>query len=358
MVGLALTASGGCGGVESARVSAQGPAPAVASSGPLDTAGPPSSAPGSAPSATPTRSSSTSPATRAADAVAESGSGPRTATAGAGRPGPPRVFMAMHGSNVLAEDDRLDGQWAFVRKNLNGIWANNVGVSLEEQARLYRKIATRTIITEQPLGSDLSGRGWPSVERYAGVQARYPDVKLDREAVALYTKDAQRWTGRSIAEAKAEFVSNPGVPSSLRYRSVYTGWQPMNWDPSAPMPRAAAAAAGAAGGMFVECPRGLCANPKGAVGGNFRRAIRAAHADGQPFVWFASSGGSSAPTSGWLTQFQATYDALRAEGLWRESDVVMIINYHGTYRTVPETVGGRPADTVTGMAYWALRQRW
>ena len=86
---------------------------------------------------------------------------------------------------------------------------------------------------------------------------------------------------------------------------------------------------------------------------------RGTHARGQSFVWFtgyyAESGIGS---SGWLAKIQQTYNAIAAAGLWRPGDAVTVINYYGSYPTLPErNPDGTPADTVTGVLAWLLEQR-
>ncbi|MGL4745809.1 MAG: hypothetical protein ACRCXL_15655 [Dermatophilaceae bacterium] len=262
--------------------------------------------------------------------------------------------MAIHGANRLANDDSLDSQWRYVRQNLDGLWGNTANVSEDEQARLFEKVAKRTVITEVGMSEDKES--WGPVANYDRIEAKNPELKIDREAIAFYTNDPSRWDGRSVAAARAEFVTNPKTPERQRYGHIYTGWQPWNFSRT-PMTPSAEAAIDDATGMFVECPRNTCAT-KNEPGTGLREAIQRAHAADEPFVWFAANGGKSQPTSGWLADFQETYNALRAEGLWRENDIVMVINYHGDYPSVPETANGEAADTVTGLAYWALQQDW
>ena len=59
----------------------------------------------------------------------------------------------------------------------------------------------------------------------------------------------------------------------------------------------------------------------------------------------------------WLQTFQATYNHVASLGLWRPDDSIVIINYHGAHPSLPERLpDGSPANTTTGLAYWALQQ--
>lgn len=270
-------------------------------------------------------------------------------------PNRPRVFMALHGNNQIANDPGLDGQWDFVQENVDGIWGNPVGMDPDEIGRLIRKVDTRQFIAEAglpPSGSKIQ------VPTFEYIENRHPDIALEREGVAFYTDQPSLWDGRSVADVRraVERVSPPGEPL---YRAIYTGWQPYNFEPSDSRwirPGSSADRALDDGnGLFVECPSSACAEPENGLGPAFRRSIEEAHANGRPFIWFASRP-PSLRGSGWLPQFQATYNSIRDAGLWRPEDIVMVISYDGSYPIVPETVNGQPADTIMGSIYWALNQ--
>ncbi len=274
--------------------------------------------------------------------------GPRGAGTGLGVPGAPRVFMAMHGSNALANDPSKDAQWSYVRSHLDGIWGNNAKMSVEEQARLWRKVATRNLVSVQALHSKLENPG--NLSKVAEVDK---SLAIKREAISLYTSKPQEWTGKTIAGFAANYVTNPNVAASQRYTEVWTGWSMHNWvtKPTG----AAGKAIDESAGVFVECGAGVCtAGPRQQ---NLVLAITEAHAQGKHFMWFANTQIPLYGTSGALGRFQSTYNMLRSKGLWRTNDVVMLINYQGKYKDVPETVDGQPADTITGMLYWALQQQ-
>lgn len=273
---------------------------------------------------------------------------------GASGPNRPRVFVSLHGNNELANNNALDSQWAYVRQNLDGIWGNNAGITVDESARLFRKISTRNLITEYPVPQ--AGTGFLPLDAFTGIQRTQPDLLLNPEAIAFYTSDASRWNGRSVAQAEAIYT-NPAAPAGQRYASVYTGWQPQNFDATNPKylyPNPSAVLAfRSSKGTFLECPVGACTSGK--LGESFRRAIRETHVRGRPFIWFASNRYNG--RLGWLASFQSTYNAIAAENLWRSDDVIAVLSYEGAYPKVPESVGGVAADTATGLAYWALQQR-
>ncbi len=272
---------------------------------------------------------------------------------GSSGPNRPRVFIALHGNNELANNAALDGLWTYVRQNVHGIWGNDANISFDESAKLIRKLNTRNFIKEAPLPSGTSG--FTPLADYMGVPRLYPDIVLNPEAIALYTSDPSRWNVRTVAQAEAIYT-DPTAPDHQRFGAVYTGWQPYNFDPTHARylyaNNNAVLAFRSSKGTFVECLLTACNSGKNGAG--VRKAIRETHVRGRPFIWFASNNSGSA---GWLAKFQGSYNAIAAEGLWRSDDVVMIINYGGVYPKVPEAVGGVAADTATGLAYWAIQQR-
>jgi len=271
----------------------------------------------------------------------------------------PRVFMGLTGSNFLADSDgTVDEQWTYVRQNLDGIWGNNANVTAEEEASLWCKIATRTLITEWDAVPDGPDAGWVPVGIFSGAQAAHPDLVINREAISFWPPSPSSWEGVTIASANAEYVTNTSVPAWELYGSVYTGWQPQEF--ATPLDGGAEQAFDQAGGTAFECPLDACLG--GAIYQDAFNIITAIHAQGKPFVWFASNN-TVPPRPDWPTVFKNTYNYFSMMGLWQPNDVVMIINYDlpdsgtGGFPPVPETLAdGGDAPTVTGMLYWALHQ--
>ncbi|MFK8024035.1 MAG: hypothetical protein AB8G26_08745 [Ilumatobacter sp.] len=265
----------------------------------------------------------------------------------------PRVFMALHGMNQVANNSSLDSQWRFVQSNLDGIWGNNANISRDEIARLVRKVDTRQLITESAFNGSFF------VEPYTYVERAHSDIDFDREAIAFYTDRPSNWNGQTIAGAR-NAVARTEYGGDERYREVFTGWQPQNFytnggDGRSPILAGSSAdrAIRDADGLFVECPNDVC---NGIVfEDGFFRAMRLARETDQRFIWFASRPPGS-PQSGWLAEFQTMYNRITQEDLWRDGDVIVVISYFGGYPIVPESINGRPADTTMGIINWALRQ--
>ncbi len=278
------------------------------------------------------------------------GDGPRAGTEGLGPVGAPRVFTAMHGSNALAAPGNED-QWSFVRANLDGLWANSARFSTAEQVALWNKIATRNMLGVRALRDEV---------RNVGTWGRAEDIDhslaLNQEAVALYTPTPGEWNGKTVSQAQEHYVSGPGVTDNNRFGEIWTGWSIHNFTEgrgTKPITGDAQKAFSDAAGMFVECGSDRCADGYSPA---FLNAINAAHSQGKHFMWFANTATDAEGKTGALERFQATYNFLRDKGLWHTNDVVMLINYGGAYPVLPETVNGQPADTITGMLYWALKQ--
>ena len=271
-------------------------------------------------------------------------------------PDRPRVFMAFHGTNVLANNSSLDPQWSYVRQNLDGLWGNNAAISGDEIVRLVNKVDTRQLVTES-----FHQNSSFFVETYDYVERRDPRIDFEREAITFYSDQPGIWNGKTIADARAAVERADYGTGDDPYTGVYTGWQPQNFYPngegSRPPIRSGSSAERAlleGDGVFVECPNDVC---NGVVyEDGFFRAMRTARQTGQKFVWLASRPPGS-PQSGWLAEFQTMYNRVSAEGLWRPGDIIVVIAYNGQYPTVPEAVGnGNAADTTTGLMYWALNQ--
>ena len=267
----------------------------------------------------------------------------------------PRVFMAMHGSNRLAKPD-FDDNWTYVRENLDGIWENNTDISFDEMAAIYRKVNTRTMILEQA-GSNK--RDLHPVERFSVMQQQNPDIELIREAVALYKNPASEWNADDIPKAKAEYVTNPDVPSWMKFQHVYGGFQPKQFllpedNPSEPTldQTEASVVMDQIDGGFAECGSDRCR-------GHFKRAlynfIMQLREDSRPFIWFT---GTFDEPDDWFKGMKQQYYMLESDDMLRPDDIVMLINYHGLFDSTPETTKDEldGAATATGILYWLLNQ--
>jgi len=271
-------------------------------------------------------------------------------------PDRPRIFMAFHGMNRLANDSGLDSQWRYVRENLDGFWGNNANIQADEIARFVNKVETRQLATE----SDFQGSSF-FVQTYDYVERLDPSIDFERESITFYTSQPSRWDGDTIADARRAVDRAAYGPGDDKYTSVFTGWQPQNFYtdfvrqyPPITAGSSAERAVHDGDGIFIECPTDICNGVEYQDG--FLRAMRIARQTDQRFVWLASHLPDQ-PQAGWLREFQTMYNRVSAEGLWRPGDVVVLIAYEGKYPMTPERDGnGNAADTLTGIAYWALKQ--
>ncbi|MGF1652929.1 MAG: hypothetical protein ACFCUP_06380 [Actinomycetales bacterium] len=249
--------------------------------------------------------------------------------------------------NALATDASRDGEWTYVRQNLDGIWGNFAHMGADTRCALFRKIETRTVIYERPLGS--GDKPWPpSPDSFDSFTENCPDVTIHNEAPAFYTKDPAAWAGRSLDEARRQLVDGP----EATFDGVMTGWQPGAWSRS--FTGNALIASETADGLFVECPQARC------TGSDMRqdilRLFTMARETNQRVIIFNSRHQDG---DGWLAKSQHMYNMLREANLWRTNDVFAVVPYQGTYRLTPEVdPDGSYADTATGIAYWALQQEW
>lgn len=283
----------------------------------------------------------------------------------------PRVFMAMHGSNELAEGDAtMDAAWAYVRTCLDGIYGNTAYIDIDTQAKLWRKINTRALfgIVNANGVADDPDPVFPTLYHppFWGVEDHYPDIRLNRLGVVVYSLYPSLWENATVDELKLSYTAwpnpDPTVSRQQVFESVYVGYALRGWlDPSVP-PFGALSNPGAAqanvdaDGVMVECIGGLCGSG-GDFGDGFLELLRTARAQNQRFMMFVSNSSGDDVRTGWLEDLQAEYKKAADEGLWRTDDIVMVINYNGDYPRLPMLdANGQPADTVTGMLYWALHQ--
>jgi hypothetical protein len=259
----------------------------------------------------------------------------------------PRILIALHGSNGLANNADWDSRWTYVREHLDGFWGNNAGISAAEEAALWKKIAGRTLITE-----------WDSVDKahfvspdiFTGAESFMPAVVVNREQICLYADPVSLWDGTTVADAIANYVTNPAVAVGHRFKSVCTGFQPFA---QGALTGAALAAFNNSAATFVEYP--ATAWTLGGQKDNFTNAWKATHAKGSAFIWFDSIYPDTT-IHDWLTSTQAAYSDFQAMGLLQPNDVILLMNYSGRLPSVPEAVGGIAAESTTGIAYWLLHQ--
>lgn len=283
----------------------------------------------------------------------------------------PRVFMAMHGSNELADGDAtMDAAWAYVRTCLDGMYGNTANIDIDTQANLWRKINTRAlfgIVNANDLADD-PDPVFPTLYHppFWGVESRYPDIQLNRLGVVVYSLYPSLWENATIDELKLSYTAwpnpDPTVSPQQVFEAVYVGNALRGWlDPSVPplgaLSNPGAAQANAdADGVMVECIGGLCGSG-GDFGDGFLQSLRTARANNQRYLMFVSESAANGLRTGWLQNLQSEFQKAADEGLWRDDDIVMIINYQGDYPRLPMLdANGDPADTVTGMLYWALHQ--
>jgi hypothetical protein len=284
----------------------------------------------------------------------------------------PLILIALTGSNALAETAAWDDQWTYVRANLDGFWGNNAGISPQDEAALWKKIDGRLLISE-----------WDSVDKadfvsptlFTAAEPFMPGIVVDRQQICLFTTDLWDWDGTTIADAIANYVTNPSVmPATNRFQSVCTGFEPqavgalLGVGDAGPIVEAGAAAeigdggdAGAAiaayeasSATFVELLSPL------ATGGVWADQVaalwKATHEKGGRFIWFNSITTTTTPED-WLASTQTAYQNFKAQGLIQPNDVIALVNYNGQIPSVPEVLpDGGAAATTTGIAYWLLHQ--
>jgi hypothetical protein len=280
----------------------------------------------------------------------------------------PRVFMAMHGTQALSGGSaEQDAQWAYLRTCLEGIYDNKANVSVEDQARLWRKIKTRNLFgirNSNGIANDPNPVVGPPA--LLAVENQNPDIRLNREATVVYSNDRSLWDNLTVDGLRSILATYPNqdasVPREAVWKDVYVGYDLRSWIDPTLGPDGALATPGAvnalasAGGTMVECIGGLCGSD-GQFGQGFLDLLQRTHANNKPILMFVSKSPNNTPQTGWFDEFKREYQKVSALGQWRPDDIVMVINYSGSYPRLPmKNADGSAADSVTGMLYWALHQ--
>ena len=136
--------------------------------------------------------------------------------------------MNFHGSEQLL--GATDGQWPFVRANLDGFWGDfssepDGPTAIANTIELTRKVSGRKLIVEHHIASPANGRcqAFPPDHFHTTVEASASDIHFDRVAAALYAGNNPDCWG-----------VNGGVSSAIehfqlqQYDTVYTLYQPQN----------------------------------------------------------------------------------------------------------------------------------
>lgn len=115
----------------------------------------------------------------------------------------------------------------------------------------------------------------------------------------------------------------------------------------------------------MECIGGLCGSNSPKFGAAFDEFFTTVHGLGKPVFIFASRSGKPPVRLGWNGLVENHYEKVKRLGGWRSDDVFMVIPYNanpepdgsGGYPALPMVnADGSPADTTTGILYWALHQ--
>lgn len=279
----------------------------------------------------------------------------------------PRVYMAFHGAQTLAQGSPAqDAQWAYVRTCLQGIYYNTANFEPPDRIAMWRKLNTRNIFgirNANGAAEDSDPMFGPSTLTYE--ETHTADIRLNRDSTVVYTNNPRLWDNITVEELRDVLATypnaNPIVTPENVWRDVYVGYALGNWFDPMTYPGGALSSPGAvaalasAGGTMVECIGGLCGS-NGTQGHAFLDVLGRTHANGKALLMFVSHSFNQGD-SGWLGQFQHEYQKAGDLGMWQADDIVSIINYNDHYPVLPMTnTDATTPDTVTGMLYWALHQ--
>jgi hypothetical protein len=281
----------------------------------------------------------------------------------------PRVFMALHGNQVLTREENAD-QWTYVRRHLDGVWFNAAGLNGEMMASIFRKLDTRVVIKEVDAnGEKAKQAAWeaPGTIWDSRLQEMHPDIHLIREALCVYHDPAFCYD-REIPDLRAFYVTNPEANPAYLYSDVYTLWQPFWVGPEPYIEDREVLWGGVGervfwegGGVGVECHPGLFAHNIAGHGAAVRHALKRTHErPGRPFIWFVqvTMVEPDEPSPRWFQMLRNGYYLLEAEGVMQPHDIIMLINYGGKMQILPEVdpeTGAVPA-TLMGAFCWLLHQ--
>ncbi|MCX7011344.1 MAG: hypothetical protein NTW86_02040 [Candidatus Sumerlaeota bacterium] len=268
----------------------------------------------------------------------------------------PRVFLALHGNKPLG-DDAVAEQWRYVRENCEGIWYNAAGLKDEEIAPIIRKLTTRNVVCERDIGK---GLGQLESLRPNVLQSAFPDIRFQREAVAMWrqskNKDETNWKPEDILDARSIFIEGKEAGESnawMRFSRVYAGTLGGIHGDSEPQAKVFPLADGT---WTERAGFGQTFNRAGRE--DFMNLVRNARIGDRPFLLFMGVGETwrTDPEAA-MRRLKSNYFWMEAVVNWRPGDGVTVINYSGRAPQAPETDSkGQPAATYTGMLYWLLHQ--
>ena len=243
-------------------------------------------------------------------------------------------------------------QWTFVRQNADGFYINFIELLHTDAAAMF-KLSAQMTHKNAYYESDsryTSLGGFPDGGQFSRtLQARELDYLLQGGFRVPYTS-----LNYGLDAAKEADLKHQGLPNG-KTRPCYTQCGPWTYGGdinssvgSAPEIRANI---GKSDGASTDGPLSLWQADEGKMHSGSYSLVKYVHSLHKPAAVMVAPYNLN-PTSQWLSAAQTC--VRQHEDAGARPDIWIIFEYATSTPTLPETVNGRPADTITGMAFWLL----
>lgn len=243
-------------------------------------------------------------------------------------------------------------QWTYVRQNADGFYINFIEL-LHVDAAAMSKLSVPMTHKNAYYESD---------SRYTGLGG-FPDGGQFSLALQGQEMDALLQGGFAVPyaslnygldAAKEDALKHQGLPAG-KTRPCFTQCGPWTYGGdinssvgSAPEIRANIAKSD---GASTDGPLSLWLNDQGKMHGGSYSLVKYVHARHKTAAVMVAPYNLQ-PTSQWLSVAQAC--VRQHENAGAKPDIWIVFEYATKTPTLPETVDSKPADTITGMAYWLI----
>jgi hypothetical protein len=243
-------------------------------------------------------------------------------------------------------------QWTYVRQNADGFYVNFIELlhaDTPAMAKLSALFTHRNAYYESDSRYNGLG-GFPDNGQFSrALQAREMSNLLDGGFDVPYTS-----LNYGYDDPKGEDLKHQGLPPG-KTRPCFAQYGP--WNFSGDLMKNAGTNARVrseiahADGATTDGPLSLWQSDQGHMRAGSYSLVKYAHSLHKPAAVMVSPYNLK-PRTQWL---QVAQDCVRQhEDAGAKPDIWMVFEYATDTPTLPETVDGKPADTITGMAFWLI----
>ncbi len=239
-------------------------------------------------------------------------------------------------------------QWTFVRRNASGFYVNFIQMLRGDVPRCTQ---TAALFTHKNAIYESDSRytglgGFPNGGQFSlALQATQLNALLSGGFAVPYTS-----LNYGLDAAKEADLKQIGMPAGTS-RPCLTQAGPWNFHGDIVNSPDVTANIGRSDGASTDGPLSLWQVNQGMMQQGSYSLVNYVHARHKIALVMVAPYNLK-PTSQWLSVAQQCVRQHEDHGA--KPDIWSVFEYATTTPTLPETVGGRPADTITGMAYWLI----